>query len=81
MSRIVIDPITRIEGHLRIEVEVQNGQVTDAWSSATLYRGVENMLTGRDPLDAPDHHPSACAASAPMFICPARWKPSRTRIK
>jgi [NiFe] hydrogenase large subunit len=52
MSRIVIDPITRIEGHLKIEVEVTNGVVTDAWSSGTLFRGIETILQGRDADDA-----------------------------
>ena len=40
-QRIVIDPITRIEGHLRIEVQIENGRVTDAWSSGTIFRGME----------------------------------------
>jgi hydrogenase large subunit len=52
MTRIAIDPVTRIEGHLRIEVEVQDGQVTDAWSSGTMFRGIELILNGRDPRDA-----------------------------
>ena len=52
-GRVVIDPVSRIEGHLRIEVEVGNGRVTKAWSTATLFRGIETILTGRDPLDAP----------------------------
>jgi [NiFe] hydrogenase large subunit len=52
-GRVVIDPVSRIEGHLRIEVEVDNGRVSKAWSTATLFRGVETILTGRDPLDAP----------------------------
>ena len=51
-QRIVIDPITRIEGHLRIEVQVQNGRVTDAWSAAMMFRGLEIVLKGRDPRDA-----------------------------
>jgi [NiFe] hydrogenase large subunit len=51
-DRIVIDPITRIEGHLRIEVEVTNGKVSNAWSSSTLFRGLELILQGRDPRDA-----------------------------
>jgi hypothetical protein len=46
------DPITRIEGHLRIEVQVQGGQVTDAWSSGTSFRGMELVMKGRDPRDA-----------------------------
>ena len=52
MARIVVDPITRIEGHLRIEVEVANGKVSNAWSSSTLFRGLEIILQGRDPRDA-----------------------------
>jgi hydrogenase large subunit len=51
-NRIVIDPITRIEGHLRIEVQVQNGKVVDAYSSGTMVRGFELILKGRDPRDA-----------------------------
>jgi hydrogenase large subunit len=52
MAKIAIDPVTRIEGHLRIEVEVQDGQVTNAWSSSTMWRGIETILKGRDPRDA-----------------------------
>ena len=51
-NRIVIDPITRIEGHLRIEVEVKGGKVVDAYSSGTMVRGFELILKGRDPRDA-----------------------------
>lgn len=51
-KRIVIDPITRIEGHLRIDCEVDGGKVTDAWASGTMWRGVEQILLGRDPRDA-----------------------------
>lgn len=51
-KRVVIDPITRIEGHLRIEVQINNGVVTDAWSSSTMFRGLEMILNGRDPRDA-----------------------------
>jgi hydrogenase large subunit len=50
-ERIVVDPITRIEGHLRIEAEVNNGVITDAWSSSTMVRGIENIVKGRDPRD------------------------------
>src|SRR5271165_5192161 len=52
MSRIVIDPVTRIEGHLRIEAEVDGHQVKDAWSSGTMFRGIELILRGRDPREA-----------------------------
>jgi [NiFe] hydrogenase large subunit len=51
-QRVVVDPITRIEGHLRIEVEVTNGKVNNAWSSSTMFRGLEIILKGRDPRDA-----------------------------
>ncbi len=51
-TRITIDPITRIEGHLRIDVEVENGKVNKAWSSGQMWRGVEQILLGRDPRDA-----------------------------
>ncbi len=52
MARIVVDPITRIEGHLRIEAVVENGVITDAYSSGTMVRGFEKILKGRDPRDA-----------------------------
>ncbi len=52
MAKIVVDPITRIEGHLRIEAQVENGKIVDAWSSGTMWRGIETMLLGRDPRDA-----------------------------
>ena len=52
MARIVIDPVTRIEGHLRIEVEINDHKVTDAWSSGTMFRGIELILRGRDPREA-----------------------------
>ena len=51
-QRIVIDPVTRIEGHLRLEVEIKDGKVTDAFSSGTMVRGLEIILRGRDPRDA-----------------------------
>jgi len=51
-QKVVIDPITRIEGHLRIEVQVENGRVTDAWSSGMMFRGIELVLQGRDPREA-----------------------------
>ena len=51
-EKIAIDPITRIEGHLRIEAQIEGGKVTDAWSSSTMFRGMELVLRGRDPRDA-----------------------------
>ncbi|HRC85257.1 MAG TPA: nickel-dependent hydrogenase large subunit, partial [Thermoanaerobaculia bacterium] len=52
MSHLVIDPVTRIEGHLRVEAEVEGGAVANAWSSSTMFRGIELILKGRDPRDA-----------------------------
>ncbi|MBK8120642.1 MAG: nickel-dependent hydrogenase large subunit [Sulfuritalea sp.] len=51
-KRITIDPITRIEGHLRIDVDVDGGRIKKAWSSGQMWRGVELILLGRDPRDA-----------------------------
>ena len=51
-NRIVVDPITRIEGHLRVEAEIQDGKIVDAFSSGTMVRGIEIILKGRDPRDA-----------------------------
>ncbi len=51
-TRITIDPITRIEGHLRVDCEINGGKVTKAWSSGQMWRGVELILLGRDPRDA-----------------------------
>jgi len=51
-KRIVIDPVTRIEGHLRVEVIVENGVVVDAWTKGTMFRGLEQIIQGKDPRDA-----------------------------
>ncbi len=64
MSKITIDPVTRIEGHLKIEVTVDGGVVTDAKSSGTMFRGFEMMLQGRSPLDAPHYTQRICG------VCP-----------
>ena len=52
MARLVIDPVTRIEGHLRVEVQVDGGHVAEAYSSSTMWRGIETIVQGRDPRDA-----------------------------
>jgi hydrogenase large subunit len=51
-KRIVVDPVTRIEGHLRVDVEVDGGRVRNAWSSGQMWRGIELILQGKDPRDA-----------------------------
>ena len=53
MAIITIDPVTRIEGALAISVKVEEGVVKDAWATACMYRGIEQILVGRDPRDAP----------------------------
>ena len=50
-ERIVVDPVTRIEGHLRIEADYENGIITEAYSSGTGVRGIEKIVVGRDPRD------------------------------
>ncbi len=51
-KKIVIDPITRIEGHLRIDIDVEGGKVKNAWSSGQMFRGIEKILEGKHPNDA-----------------------------
>jgi quinone-reactive Ni/Fe-hydrogenase large subunit len=52
-KHIIVDPITRIEGHLRIEAIIdENNKIVDAYSSSTMFRGIETILKGRDPRDA-----------------------------
>jgi hydrogenase large subunit len=52
VTRIVIDPVTRIEGHLKIDATVEAGRVAEARCSGTMFRGLETILRGRDPRDA-----------------------------
>jgi hydrogenase large subunit len=51
-TTVTIDPVTRIEGHLRIDAEVEDGVVRRAWSSGQMFRGIERILIGRDPREA-----------------------------
>lgn len=51
-DRVVVDPITRIEGHLRIEAQMNGNQIAEAYSSGTMVRGIEIILRDRDPRDA-----------------------------
>lgn len=64
MPKVIVDPVTRIEGHLKIEVEVEGGKVTEAKSSGTLFRGVELILRGHDPRDAQEIVQRICG------VCP-----------
>ncbi|MBF0613341.1 MAG: nickel-dependent hydrogenase large subunit, partial [Magnetococcales bacterium] len=51
-NTITIDPVTRLEGHLAVKVELENGRVSQAYSMGEMFRGFEVLLRGRDPLDA-----------------------------
>jgi len=51
-KRITVDPVTRIEGHLRVDCDIDQGKVTNAWSSGQMWRGIETILKGRDPREA-----------------------------
>jgi hydrogenase large subunit len=64
LSKIVVDPLTRIEGHLKIEVTTENGVVKDARSSGMMFRGLEIILRGRDPRDAQRYTQRICG------VCP-----------
>ncbi len=59
-GQVVVDPLTRIEGHLRVEAEVENGKVKEARCVGTLFRGLEIILKGRDPFDAPHFTQRTC---------------------
>ena len=64
MARIIIDPITRIEGHLKVEAVTENGEIKEARSTGTLFRGIELILKGRDPRDAQRYVQRICG------VCP-----------
>ncbi|MDE5833050.1 MAG: nickel-dependent hydrogenase large subunit [Desulfovibrio sp.] len=57
---VVVDPLTRIEGHLRVEAEVENGKIKRAKCMGTLFRGLEIILQGRHPFDAPHFTQRVC---------------------
>ncbi|MCL2475099.1 MAG: nickel-dependent hydrogenase large subunit, partial [Chloroflexi bacterium] len=64
MTKLIVDPITRIEGHLKIEVTLENGKVVDAKSCGTMFRGIETLMEGRHPMDAPTISQRVCG------VCP-----------
>jgi len=64
LSKIVIDPVTRIEGHFKVEVVTENGVVKEAHSSGMMFRGLEIILRGRDPRDAQMYTQRICG------VCP-----------
>lgn len=60
MSRRIIGPFNRVEGDLEVQLEIRDGRVTDAWVVSPLYRGFEQMLQGKDPMDALVYVPRIC---------------------
>ncbi len=72
MGKITIDPITRIEGHLKIEAITENGVIKEARSSGTLFRGIELILRGRDPRDAQQYVQRICG------VCPTSHSTAAT---
>lgn len=90
-TTITLDPITRIEGHMKVEAVVDGGQVKEARCSGTLFRGFENILVGRHPLDAvrltqrvcgvcPVIHGSASAACLDEALGVAGQVPANGRL-
>ena len=76
-NRITIDPITRIEGHLRVDVSIDNGKVNDSWASGTMFRGIETILRAAI-LARHGSLRSASAVFAPRCTPSPRCVPSKT---
>jgi uptake hydrogenase large subunit len=72
-------PLNRVEGDLEVRVELQDGRVTEAWSEGKMYRGIENILTGRAVLDALVITPRICGMCSTAHLTsdpaalPAHW--------
>lgn len=88
-TKITIDPLTRIEGHLDVEVQTQGGRVVSAKSSGLMFRGFENLLLNKDPRDAvhitqricgvcPTNH--AMASALALEVAAGRQIPDNARI-
>lgn len=73
MTKISLDPVTRIEGHLKIDTRIEQGKVAEAWSGGEMFRGFETLLVGRDPLDAPVITQRICG------VCPISHAVSATK--
>jgi hydrogenase large subunit len=72
VGKIIVDPVTRIEGHLKVEAVVENGVIKDATSSGVLFRGLEVILRGRDPRDAQRYLQRICG------VCPTSHSTAAT---
>lgn len=71
MSRLVTLELNRVEGDLEIDVAIEDGKVVDAWCRGTLYRGFEQLMTGRDPLDALTITPRVCGICSTSHLMAA----------
>lgn len=83
-TTIAIDPVTRIEGHLKAEVVVENGKVVDAKLTGGMYRGFESILRGRHPRDAAQIVQRICGVCPTAMPPPpaSRWKkPAAPRFR
>ena len=60
VTRLILGPFNRVEGDLEVQLEVTDGRVTQARVSASMYRGFEVILLGRDPMDAMTIAPRIC---------------------
>ena len=74
---IAIDPVTRLEGHLKVEVQVEGGKVADAWITGGMFRGFEAILRGRNPATPPRSYSAsaACALWRTLRRRPLRLRP------
>lgn len=71
---IAIDPVTRLEGHLKVEVSVEDGVVTDARITGGMYRGFESILRGRNPRDAVQIVQRICGVCRSPMPQPPLWR-------
>ena len=69
-KKVVVDPVTRIEGHLRMQAVLdENNVIVDAMSTGTMWRGLEVILKGRDPRDAWAFVERVCGAAPVFMLC------------
>ncbi|MDO9632136.1 MAG: nickel-dependent hydrogenase large subunit, partial [Humidesulfovibrio sp.] len=79
---VIVDPVTRIEGHLRIDATVENGKIVDVRSSSQLFRGLEIILKGRDPRDAQHFTQRACGVCTYVHaLCSTRAVDNAVKVK
>lgn len=73
MTRLLIGPFNRVEGDLEVRLDLANGQVSQAWVNAPMYRGFEQILQGKHPMDAMVYVPRICGiCSVTQSVAAAR---------